>query len=394
MVVDNEFTSDPRVYNEAKILVNANYDVQVLCFNFSVLPINEERDGIKIHRLTISKKLKDYLFSSVNTIALYDCYWAYQINKATKSFNPDFIHVHDLYMARAANWANIRKKIKLILDLHENYPAAVMSYNWAIKYPKRLLARPSKWRKKERRFLNFADRIIVLSEEYRNSLIHKYPEIKKENFVIYPNVPDLKELFSYKIDYNIFNTEGKTLFYFGGIAERRGIFTCIEALKILIDEGINVKLLLIGPVDRADQIRFTKVINEITVRNHIIHYPWKDISTLPSYLFKSFACLSPIIKNEQHESGVANKVFQYMLFKRPVIVSNCTPQVSIIEKYACGLVFRSEDANDLALKIKFLIDHPKEVMKMGENGQEAVLNKYNLENYKINLLNLYESLAE
>ncbi len=392
MVVDNEFTSDPRVYNEAKILVNNNFEVLVLCFNFSGHPGFEEKEGIRIHRLSISKTIKNYLFSSVNTIALYDLYWAFQIRKIIKQFRPDFIHVHDLYMARSAGWAN-KGRVKLIVDLHENYPAAVMSYNWAIKYPKRILAQPERWKKKEIKFLNFADRIIVLSEDYRDFLINKYPILKKENFVVYPNVPDIKELYSYGIDTNILkDDESRILFYFGGIAERRGVFTCFEAIKLLIAKGVKVKLLLIGPVDKADLPLFNNYLSDEIIRSHTIHYPWKDISTLPSYVNKSFACLSPIIKNEQHESGVANKVFQYMLFERPVIVSDCKPQESIIDKYSCGVVFKSGDAADLAEKIQYLINNPEESRSMGINGKKAVLNEYNIENYKLNLLNMYKSL--
>lgn len=393
MVVDNEFRSDPRVFNEAKILVNNGFHVLVLCLNFSNLPALEEKEGIKIKRIKISKRLKNYLFSSVNTIPFYDLFWAFQIKKAVKEFDPDFIHVHDLYMARSAKWANKKKK-KLILDLHENYPAAVMSYNWAIKFPKRLFARPTRWQKKEYSFLKYANNIIVLSEEFRDSLLQKYPDLIKIDFVVYPNVPDISELYSYNVDTRILDAgDSFVLFYFGGIAERRGIFTCFEALKKLINNKLNVKLLIIGPVDRADLPLFNQYLSDTIIQSHIIYFPWKDISNLPSYVIKSSACLSPIIKNEQHESGVANKVFQYMLFERPVIVSDCKPQVSIIKKYDCGLVFKSGDADDLASKIEFLINHPEQSMVMGKNGKIAVINEYNIENYKLNLLNMYTSLA-
>jgi len=389
MVVDNEFTSDPRVFNEAKILANNHFEILVLCFNFSKLPSAEEREGIKIRRISISKTVKNYLFSSVNTLALYDLYWSYHIKKVAEEFQPDYIHVHDLYMARAAFWAN-KGKVKLTVDLHENYPAAVMSYNWAIKYPKRILAQPKKWKKKEKRFLEYTDRIIVLSEDYRDLLVKNYPELKEKEFVIYPNVPDINELYSYKIDPEILTDDGSyVLFYFGGIAERRGIYTCFEAVKLLVAKDLNVKLLIIGPVDKADQPLFNKYLEDKDVQSHTVHYPWKDISTLPSYVLKSSACISPIVKNEQHESGVANKVFQYMLFERPVIVSDCKPQVSIIEKYKCGVVFKSGDAADLAEKVEYLMNHPEESEAMGINGKNAVLQEYNIDHYKLNLVNMY-----
>ena len=92
-------------------------------------------------------------------------------------------------------------------------------------------------------------------------------------------------------------------------------------------------------------------------------------------------CLSPIIKNEQHESGVANKIFQYMLFEKPIIVSNCQPQVEIVKRHRCGLDFRSGDSNDLATKIESLINNPKLAAEMGKNGKNAVLSTYNTTAY-------------
>ena len=44
----------------------------------------------------------------------------------------DTIHAHDLYMSKCAHKAikSSKKEVELILDLHENYPVAVNSYNW------------------------------------------------------------------------------------------------------------------------------------------------------------------------------------------------------------------------------------------------------------------------
>jgi len=110
-------------------------------------------------------------------------------------------------------------------------------------------------------------------------------------------------------------------------------------------------LLLIGPVDKIEKEMFFEAISSPEIKNSIIHYEWKDISLLPSFISVSDICLSPIVKNDQHESGVANKIFQYMLFERPLIVSNCKPQSIIVEEEQCGVVFNSEDSVDLSEKI-------------------------------------------
>ena len=182
------------------------------------------------------------------------------------------------------------------------------------------------------------------------------------------------------------------LFYFGGISERRGIYTCFEAIKILYNDIPSIHLLLIGPVDGHEQSTFNKFMDDPILKERITHYQWKDISEFPSYTTASNICLSPIFRNEQHESGVANKVFQYMLFGKPLIVSDCAPQVEIVETENCGLVFKSNDALDLAAKIEFLYNHPQESIGMGMNGKKAVVEKYNLEKCGEKLKELYANL--
>jgi glycosyltransferase involved in cell wall biosynthesis len=79
-----------------------------------------------------------------------------------------------------------------------------------------------------------------------------------------------------------------------------------------------------------------------------------------------------------------------MLFERPLIVSDCKPQAKIVAEAQCGLVFKSEDAEDLAQKINMLYQNQELSIEMGENGKKAVEMKYNTQNYGKNLVNLYD----
>ena len=163
-------------------------------------------------------------------------------------------------------------------------------------------------------------------------------------------------------------------------------------MKILIKNKYSVRLLLIGPVDKADLPVFSSYMDDPAIKNAITYFPWKDISLLPSYITCSNLCLSPIFKNPQHESGVANKIFQYMLFARPILVSNCLPQQKIVEEGNCGFVFESDNPVDLADRVNLLLKSPELCQKFGENGRKLVLKEYNLQNFGKNLVKLYDSV--
>ena len=391
VIVDNEFNHDARVRNECKILVQAGHEVSVLCFNFGKYPPVEKVDHANVHRISINHKLRNILFAFNNSIELYNLFWSANIKKFIQKYNLQALHVHDLYMSKAAHYATKNTTISFTLDLHENYPAAVKGYQWMYQFPYTYLIRPQKWEGLEKKYLEYPKNIVVLSESFRDDLQLKYPFLKKKTFAVYPNVPDLEAFRNYKIDPLIYpKNSAFLLFYFGVISQRRGVFTVIDALEKLIKEILSIKLLLIGPVDKAEKDKFLKTINTPKLKKHITWFSWKDISLLSSYIHCSNVCLSPIVKNDQHESGVANKVFQYMLFERPIIVSDCKPQAKIVTEEQCGLVFKSEDADDLAQKVITLYQNKEMRIKMGENGKKAVEATYNTKNFGKNLVNLYD----
>lgn len=393
VILDGNFITDQRAINEVSILEKAGHRIFVLNIPaVNYLPIADYSKNTSLVKVSFSKKTDNYLFALENLLPLYDFFWHREIRDFAKKYKVEVLHAHDLYLAKAAGRAAKDLKIPLILDLHENYPAAINEYRWATRFPARLIVRPGRWREKERKYLSFADRIIVLSSNFREILISKYPETGRGKIFIYPNVPDTGKLLSYEIHKEIFPSENKEIvFYFGVISKRRGIHTAVNALEELLPSHPLLHLLLIGPVDKAEKDEFMKLFLKENLKDHLTYYPWRDINEFPSFVDSSKVCISPLLKNPQHESGVANKVFQYMLFGKPLLVSDCTPQLEIINKTACGLVFKNGDAADMASKLSELLSDRALRISMGERGRKAVLEEYNTEIQGAEILKAYAS---
>jgi len=62
-------------------------------------------------------------------------------------------------------------------------------------------------------------------------------------------------------------------------------------------------------------------------------------------------------------------------------------------KNDCGICVDSLKPRKIAKAIEYLIEHPEEAKKMGENGRKAVLEKYNWENESKKLLKIYKNLS-
>lgn len=392
IVVDNELNSDIRVLREIGILKEQEFEIFVLCFGFFRSYIDTVSQ-IHITRIKIPRKLRDILFFLLNTIPAYEWLWESQIKKFIVNNGLEFLHVHDLYMARAAHKGikNSKKKIPLILDLHENYPFTVTTYNWTKGFFRRLISRPQEWKKKEREYLGYADRLIVLSSDFRDTLLIEYPELTPEKFVVLPNVPDLSqpEYKSKKTVMNPFKQSFPIIFYYGVIAERRGIFDALRVFTTLVKEEHLINFLLIGPVDKKDRALFSEFAGSDLLAGRIHYIPWIESVEFPYYLKISDICIAPFHKNPQHESGVANKIYDYMLGGKPIIASNCKPQQNLIEKHKCGIIF--ENMTEFHDAIVRLLNDKQLREEMGENGRKAVLKEYHTGIVKENLILLYKT---
>lgn len=379
MVLDNPFTGDNRVMNEARFLQHQGFEVYVLALNYGQHAPIEDIDGVRIRRIPIPEKVKNYFFALIHWLPLWNSFWQNHLNAFIDEFEVETLHAHDLYMAPACGKVARKRNLPLVLDLHENYPAAVKNYQWTQKFPGNLVARAGRWKRIEGRLLQSAQRIIVLSDHYRDQLCAQYPKLHPAHFTTYPNVPDHKALMSYPIGPNpLPHPKSHWLFYFGVIAERRGVYTAIDAVKLLRKNGHDVRLLLAGNVNNAERDTFHSRINDPEIENFILHKPWIDISEFPTYAKACTAGLSPIFKGEQHDIGVANKVFQYMLMELPVIASDSVAQATVISDNNCGLVFPDQDVKALAVAITELISQPELKQKFGANGKKAVMEKHNL----------------
>ena len=393
VAVDNDLNDDKRVLKEIGILKEAGHQIFVICFGFGNKEYKSPGD-FSVSRIRISKKIKNILFFMLNTFPVYEWMWSRHLSSFITGNRIDILHVHDLYMSRPAA-KGIKKsglKIPLVLDLHENYPFAVKSYNWTKGFLRNLIARPSAWEHKEKEYLGYASRIIVLSEDFRDSLLSRYPSLKKDNFTVFPNVPDLSQSASGNgVAKGISRDSATTVvMYFGVVAERRGVFDVIAVFEELARENHPSRFLIIGPVDKADRQRFFETINSETLDNVVYYIPWIDVSELIVYLDISDICIAPFHKNPQHESGVANKIFDYMLGKKPLIVSDCKPQAAIVENFNCGIVYRNK--KELRNAIETLSADPSLRGEMGENGYEAVIRHFNTNVIKGDLTGLYDEL--
>ncbi|MGV8815025.1 MAG: glycosyltransferase family 4 protein [Gelidibacter sp.] len=381
VVVDNEFDHDHRVQKEIRLLQEDGHTIFVLCFDFK--KTYKTYSDLKVKRVTIHRKFRDLFVLLSTNFGFYERLWQKHITEFITENKLDALHVHDLYLAKAAKKGiqKSERNIPLTLDLHENYPAAINSYQWAIKGWRKHVVQPEKWYKKEGEYLNYADDLVVLSNSFKQDLMERFPFLKSDAIYVHPNMPDFDSFQAFeKNEFSVnFESEQPTLFYFGVVAKRRGIIDLLPWIIQLLENGNKFHTLIIGPIDKADKNQFYTSINHPLLKQHLTYIPWADVKYLPAYLKKITIGLAPFEVNAQHDSGVANKLFQYMYGEIPILATKCKAQQELIETSACGLLYDTQEEFNTALKR--LIENESLRQTLGANG-------------KIKLLELYRNKAD
>ncbi|MFA5299800.1 MAG: glycosyltransferase family 4 protein, partial [Lutibacter sp.] len=301
------------------------------------------------------------------------------------------IHIHDIRIAGAVFKANRKFYLKVILDLHDNMPEIMKLYAHLQKFPGKQLISPKKWKQKEEEFIHKATKIITVSQEFIEEVVGR-TKISRDKIVLVPNTVHRSFYEDAVID-NLIVDRYKSDFvilYLGDTGLRRGLQTAIEALVILKEKIPNVKLVIVG-ISSTDSI-LKQQVTDLKLENHVDFQGWQNVKLFPSYIVSSEVCISPLHRNIQHDVAYANKLFQYMSFKKPILVSDAIAQKNLIEKTNSGLVHLEQNPQDFADKVLQLYANPTLRDGLGKNGKQFVEEEFCWEKTSEKLIALYANL--
>jgi glycosyltransferase involved in cell wall biosynthesis len=187
-------------------------------------------------------------------------------------------------------------------------------------------------------------------------------------------------------------TGRKSIGYIGGVSAVRGSLVTLEALKILKRHGIEPRFECVGrffdDLHRKELLRLRErnELHNVFFHGYMpAHEGWPIIAQCDIGL----AILHPIAN---YVKSYPTKVFEYMAMGLPVIASNFPLYKEVIERSNCGLCVNPLDPQEIAEAIRWLIEHPFEARRMGENGRKAAGKRYNWELEEQKLLDFYETL--
>lgn len=392
MLLDNEFTGDMRVENEVISLINAGHEVFVLCFNYGDKKAEEDFHGAKILRHKISTWKKNKMKGLTNTLFdFYSHYWAKLALNGIEKYSLDVIHAHDLYLVKAGILAKKKSKreIKLVADLHENYPQALRHYKFANTFPGNLLISIPKWERAEKEWLSDCDAIITVIEEAKGRYMElEIPQSKLWIVANYINRNTFSKQISKKI--RMEHPDAFILLYTGGFDYHRGLEHVINAIPEISKIIPNIKLVLVGTGKNLDELKQLTI--NLELEKKVIFEGWQLANELPSYMAEADICLIPHLKTVHTDHTIPHKLFHYMYMSKPIVVTNCNPIARIVNDASSGIVYESNNSDQLAHSIFEVYNNPKKIEQYSVNGYNAVKEKYNWVETSTELINLYSKL--
>ena len=373
MFVANPFTNDPRVYAEAKSLVQAGGRVTVVAWDSKrENPPRQTWDGIDIVRVSTRLSPKygaaSWLWNGLNLLL----WWRQAYRRAlllNKENRFDVIHCHDFDTLAIGIRLKRKLKISLIYDAHEIY-----GYMMARTFPLRV-ASIFLWL--EKRLVTKTDRIINVHEAQKRY----FSTITDRPISIIMNCKPLQSM-----EYQPADNEGNfTVLYIGVLYKGRATPMLVQAVKRL--PGVHC---IIGGIGHPDYVQALKEecsrISNVTFLGRV---PLDEVIPMTRKSDCVFLMLDPADLN--NSIGLGNKQFEAMVCGRPIICAKGTYSGELTEREEVGLAveYTEEALKQAIIKLR---DNPGLREKLGRNALEAAIAKYNWQKEEVKLLELYKSL--
>ncbi|MFH1454210.1 MAG: glycosyltransferase family 4 protein [Armatimonadota bacterium] len=231
-----------------------------------------------------------------------------------------------------------------------------------------------------------SDVVIVISD-YEKDLILKWGYTPKRIEKIPPGI-DLCEFD--KVNGNIYEKYGAEdkpkILYAGRLSKSKGVDTLIKAMSLVNKKMPSAELFLAG-ADFGQEENLKAIAGEMGLKEKIHFLGKLERSELVS-AFKNADLFA--FPSRYEAFGIV--LIEAMLARTPVIAARNSAIQYVVNEGRTGLLFDTDNSDELGEKIINLFKNDKEREKLVENGYEEVLNNYSWDKTADKFEKVYESI--
>lgn len=219
-----------------------------------------------------------------------------------------------------------------------------------------------------------ADKIIVISEDFKHNIMDK--GVPEEKIVVIPNWVDTDAVYPVDRQDNVLfdryglDPEKFYICYSGNIGHSQNLRLLLDAAKQLNAELPDLRFVLIGEGAAKDELSQTIAAKGIDNVILLPFQPYEDIAHVFSLGDAGLIISKPGIGG----SSVPSKTWSIMASGRPVLASfdSDSQLAKLIETCGCGVVAQADDTQALKEAVRKLYADRQMGLEMGQLGRAYV----------------------
>jgi glycosyltransferase involved in cell wall biosynthesis len=294
-----------------------------------------------------------------------------------KSIRADVCHLHDPELLTIA-LALQKGGCKVVFDAHEDVPKQILAKHYLHPLTRGAISHAVSVY--ERYVCSRLSGVIGATPTIRDKFMTCARRV-----VDVSNFPLLGELDSVDGSWRT----GTDICYVGGMAAIRGIREIVQAMGYVTHRGVRLNLVgtFIEPEVEA-RLRASPEWSRVQAWGH------QSRAGVRRVLARSSIGLVTLYPTTNYVDALPIKMFEYMAAGIPVIASDFPLWRGIIESAECGVCVDPLDPIAIARAIDDFLADPDRAMRMGRNGRQAVLERFNWGIEEKKLLNFYQTLSK
>lgn len=239
----------------------------------------------------------------------------------------------------------------------------------------------------QRRIVKKADVITAISS-YLSGFARKFN--KKAPVFVVPNGVDLQKFSTYggsavggkSKSEKVKTDEEKTIITVSRLVRKNGIDILIKAVSHLTS---RISLLIVG--DGKERKKLEKLAKKLGIENRIRFLGNLPHGEIPKYLSQTNIFVRP-----SRSEGLGSAFLEAMALGLPVIGSSAGGIPDFLKDGETGLICEKENSEDLAEKIKILLEDENLRLKLARNGRKLVEEKYNWDTIAGRMRDIYHEI--
>ena len=234
-----------------------------------------------------------------------------------------------------------------------------------------------------------ADISIATNDSYREIAITRGGMSPGKVYVVRSG-PDLTRLVPVPANHELKNGSKYLVGYVGVIGQQEGIDILLRVIRKIVGHygRRDILFILVGGGPALDEMKsYSRELGLDEFVKFTGRVPDRDLLEI---LCTSDVCVNPDTPNEMNEKSTMNKIMEYMALGKPIVQFDL--KEGRVSAQKASLYARKNDERDMAEKIIWILEHPKEAKEMGAYGKKRVHEKLAWKYEAPKLLKAYHAL--